>query len=223
MGIEKLIPRAKDLGVFLRLLARSATGQPITTYSSHFHGPRAWWRTAHRAGRQRTQWGAGPAGIPPLTKLHPLWSVHEYVPGVPSQRRAQLWHDNPRSDRFDSGPGTRSPANIRHCRTPAACADLVRMSARSKLTCTTSCWHGARNWRNRKSSPAQCAAMKITSQVLRHTWLYRLTGKVARVSLAWLPRWLVYNRFNAWGRQRDLPAAPSHSFRALYAREKRDK
>ncbi len=40
MGIEKLIPRAKDLGVFLRLLARSATGQPITTYSSHFHGPR---------------------------------------------------------------------------------------------------------------------------------------------------------------------------------------
>ena len=39
MGIEKLIPRANDLGVFLRLLARSATGQPITTYSSHFHGP----------------------------------------------------------------------------------------------------------------------------------------------------------------------------------------
>ena len=39
MGIEKLVPRAADLGVFLRLLARSATGQPITTYSSHFHGP----------------------------------------------------------------------------------------------------------------------------------------------------------------------------------------
>ena len=31
MGIEKLIPRAADLGVFLRLLARSATGQAITT------------------------------------------------------------------------------------------------------------------------------------------------------------------------------------------------
>ena len=40
MGIEKLVPRASDLAVFLRLLARSATGQPITTYSSHFHGPR---------------------------------------------------------------------------------------------------------------------------------------------------------------------------------------
>jgi L-lactate dehydrogenase complex protein LldF len=29
-GIEKMIPRAQDLGVFLKLLGRSATGQPLT-------------------------------------------------------------------------------------------------------------------------------------------------------------------------------------------------
>jgi L-lactate dehydrogenase complex protein LldF len=40
MGLEKLIPRAADLGVFLRLLARSATGQALTVYTSHHHGPR---------------------------------------------------------------------------------------------------------------------------------------------------------------------------------------
>jgi L-lactate dehydrogenase complex protein LldF len=40
MGMEKILPRRKDLGIFLRLLARSATGQPITTYSSHFKTPR---------------------------------------------------------------------------------------------------------------------------------------------------------------------------------------
>jgi L-lactate dehydrogenase complex protein LldF len=40
MGIEKLIPQRRHLGIFLRLLARSATGQPITTYSSHFKKPR---------------------------------------------------------------------------------------------------------------------------------------------------------------------------------------
>jgi L-lactate dehydrogenase complex protein LldF len=40
MGLEKLVPRAADLGVFLRLLARSATGQAVTVYSSHHHGPR---------------------------------------------------------------------------------------------------------------------------------------------------------------------------------------
>jgi len=40
MGIDKVIPRRADLPVFLRLLARSATGQPITAYTSIFRGPR---------------------------------------------------------------------------------------------------------------------------------------------------------------------------------------
>ncbi len=35
MGIEKLLPYSRDLSVFTRLLARSATGQPISTYTSH--------------------------------------------------------------------------------------------------------------------------------------------------------------------------------------------
>lgn len=37
MGIEKLIPNMQSLSVFTRLLARSATGQNSTTYTSHFH------------------------------------------------------------------------------------------------------------------------------------------------------------------------------------------
>ena len=36
VGIEKIIPTMKDLGVFLRILARNATGQAITTYSTIF-------------------------------------------------------------------------------------------------------------------------------------------------------------------------------------------
>lgn len=39
-GIEKLIPRAQDLAVFLKLLGRSATGQPLTVYTSFLNGPR---------------------------------------------------------------------------------------------------------------------------------------------------------------------------------------
>ncbi len=39
-GIEKVIPRAADLGVFLNLLGRSATGQPLTVYTSFLSGPR---------------------------------------------------------------------------------------------------------------------------------------------------------------------------------------
>jgi L-lactate dehydrogenase complex protein LldF len=39
MGIEKIIPTLDDLPVFLRLLARSATGQAINAYTSIFGGP----------------------------------------------------------------------------------------------------------------------------------------------------------------------------------------
>ncbi len=37
-GIEKLIPRAQDLAVFLKLLGRSATGQPLSVYTSFLAG-----------------------------------------------------------------------------------------------------------------------------------------------------------------------------------------
>jgi len=40
IGIEKMIPRVEDMGVFLRLLTRSALGKPATQYASHFTGPR---------------------------------------------------------------------------------------------------------------------------------------------------------------------------------------
>jgi L-lactate dehydrogenase complex protein LldF len=39
-GIEKVIPRAQDLAVFLKLLARSATGQLLSVYASFLSGPR---------------------------------------------------------------------------------------------------------------------------------------------------------------------------------------
>jgi L-lactate dehydrogenase complex protein LldF len=40
MGIEKVIPRLSDLAVFLKLLARSSTGQPMGSYTSLITGPR---------------------------------------------------------------------------------------------------------------------------------------------------------------------------------------
>jgi len=40
MGIEKLVPTLADLDAFLKLLARSATGQKITTYTTLIRGPR---------------------------------------------------------------------------------------------------------------------------------------------------------------------------------------
>jgi L-lactate dehydrogenase complex protein LldF len=40
VGIEKIIPRIEHLGVFIRMLSRSALGSPITQVTSHFRAPR---------------------------------------------------------------------------------------------------------------------------------------------------------------------------------------
>lgn len=40
VGIEKLVPTLDHLAVLLKLLARSATGQPLTVYTSFITGPR---------------------------------------------------------------------------------------------------------------------------------------------------------------------------------------
>lgn len=40
LGIEKIIPRLIDLPVFLKLLARSTTGQPMGSYTTLISGPR---------------------------------------------------------------------------------------------------------------------------------------------------------------------------------------
>ena len=41
VGIEKLVPRDRDLGLFLNLLVRSATAQPLTVYTEFISGPKA--------------------------------------------------------------------------------------------------------------------------------------------------------------------------------------
>ena len=41
VGIEKLVPRDRDLAVFLNLLGRSATGQQLTVYTQFIGGPKA--------------------------------------------------------------------------------------------------------------------------------------------------------------------------------------
>jgi len=41
VGIEKLLPRDRDLALFLNLLARSGTGQQLTVYTEFISGPKA--------------------------------------------------------------------------------------------------------------------------------------------------------------------------------------
>lgn len=104
-GMEKIVPDMEALGVFTRLLARSATGQPITTYTSQYRNPREGGeyhiiivdngRSALLVSRPYQDF-----------ELYPMWCLHEYVSGVSSEWRIFLHLLYSRTYRYQSGNGT---------------------------------------------------------------------------------------------------------------------
>jgi L-lactate dehydrogenase complex protein LldF len=219
LGIEKLVPRAADLGVFLRLLARSATGQPVTTYTSHFHGPlpggqlhivlvdngrsRIRRNRDFRHSLKCIRCGACMNTCPVYRRS----GGHSYGATIPGPIGSVL---GPLRD-------AKSHYSLPYaCSLCGSCTEVcpVKIPLHDQLLT----WRGeiARRhllpWKKR-------FAMKMASLVLRTTWLYNLSGKLARWFVPWLPRWMVYNRLNAWGKQRELPEFPKHSFREMYGKK----
>ena len=221
MGIEKLIPRAADLGVFLRLLARSATGQPITTYSSHFHGPREGGELhivlvddgrsdilgspEFRRSLNCIRCGACMNTCPVYRRS----GGHSYETTVPGPIGSIL------APSRDAKTHKSLPFACSLC---GSCSDVcpVKIDLHTQLLT----WRreiavrGLLPWSKRFS-------MKLGRIVLGNTWLFTTAGKVGRWLVPKLPRFLVYNRLNPWGKQRDLPPMPKQSFRELYRQRKR--
>lgn len=221
MGIEKLIPRGDDLAVFTRLLGRSATGQPITAYTSHFHGPRPGCklhiilvdngRSKIRASEDFSRslncirCGACMNTCPVYRRS----GGHSYNTTVPGPIGSIL-------------APNRDPQH--HGDLPFACTLCG--------SCTDVCpvkidiHHQLLTWRKelalKKVVPwSKRVSMIFAAAVLKRPWLYALGGKVARMSLRWMPRWMIYNGLNAWGKNRDLPPAPVKSFREQYGSRKK--
>jgi L-lactate dehydrogenase complex protein LldF len=218
MGIEKLIPKPEHLGVFLRLLARSATGQPITTYSSHFHGPLAGGelhivlvdngRTPilgsddFRRSLNCIRCGAC-MNTCPVYRRSGGFSYESTVPGpigsiLSPARDAKKYQSLPHA-----------------CSLCGSCTDVcpVKIDIHHQLL----------TWRREIAHQGHLAwtkrmAMVLASFVFRHPWLYRAGGWLARKLMPWMPRFLVYNRLNKWGKQRELPDFPQCSFRETYRR-----
>jgi L-lactate dehydrogenase complex protein LldF len=221
MGIEKLVPRAADLGVFLRLLARSATGQPITGYSSHFHGPR-------------------PGGELHIVLVDngrtSLLASDDFRRSLHCIRCGACLNTCPvyrRSGGHSYGVTVAGPIGsiINAARDPernhtlpfacslcGSCTDVcpVKIDLHNQLL-------AARAMLAAKGiiETSKRGMMRALGALFSRPWLYRLAGRVGRFALRVTPRWLVYNRFNLWGRQRDLPEAPEQSFRQWYAKHRK--
>ncbi len=222
MGMEKIIPQLDDLGVFTRLLARSATGQPITTYTSHFHGPRDAASELHIVivdnGRTelrqsetfRSALGCIRCGA--CMNTCPVFrrsGGHSYGATVPGPIGSVL---NPSTD------------SVRHKSLPYACSLCG--------SCTDVCpvkiplHHQLLAWRKEFGRRGLLAIdktlpMKAASQLFRHPRIYRTLGRVARAAMRALPRFVFVNRFNLWSRDRELPAPPQESFNQWYSRNRK--
>ena len=216
MGIEKIVPRLADLGVFLRLLARSATGQPITAYSTHYHGPRPGCELhivmvdngrsrllasdAFRNSLRCIRCGACLNTCPVYRRS----GGHSYGVSIAGPIGSII------NASRDAAKHSSLPFACSLC---GSCTDVcpVKIDLHNQLL----------GWRKEivtrgLLAPSKRRLMRLAGAVLRRPWLYAAAGRVARTVLRVAPRWAVYNRFNPWGRQRDMPAPPKQSFRDWY-------
>jgi L-lactate dehydrogenase complex protein LldF len=218
MGVEKIVPRLEHLAVLVRLLARSATGQPITSYTSHFHGPMSGGElhiVIVDNGRSRLLADPQVRGALacircgacmntcPVYRRSGGYSYGWVVPGpigsLLAAARDPASHPTlPFASTLCGSCDGVCPVKIHIHDT--LLAERRTLAARGLV------------------SPGKRLGMALLSLVLRHRALYEAAGRLLRFSLAHLPRFLLYGPWNGWGRRRELPSPPKESFREAWRR-----
>ena len=217
MGVEKVVPRLEDLGVLVRLLARSATGQPITTYTSHFHGPlpggelhvvivdngraRLLADPAFRGALACIRCGACMNTCPVFRRS----GGHSYgftIPGPIGSVLAPAWDPLAHTSLPFASSLCGSCDDVCPVRIPLH--DLLLERRRQLVAGPGSI------------SPGKRLAMLLLGLALRSRARYQASGWLLRFALRHLPRWLLYGPWNPWGRQRELPPAPPATFREAW-------
>ena len=114
--------RIEHLGVFVRMLSRSALGSPITQLTSHFRAPRDGTEMHIVLVDNGRVGAAGHGRLLVFAEMHSLRRVHEHMPGLPAQRRLELRRDVLRTHRRHHRSDLQ-PAQIQHA---ALCLDPER-------------------------------------------------------------------------------------------------
>lgn len=217
MGIEKIIPRQEHLGVFLRLLARSATGQPSTVFSSHFYKPRPGQEMhivlvdngrSRQLGREDYRKSlacircAACFNTCPVYRRSGGYSYSYFIAGPIGSILA------PNVDKAAHGDMPFASTLCGSC--SAVCP--VKIDIHTQLL----------KWRQEITAEGHAPwwktlAMRVTAQVLKRPALYALAGRLAR---RFLPLGDLL-KLDPWTRSRGLPEAPAQSFREWLAGQER--
>ncbi len=222
MGIEKLIPRLLDLGIFTRLLARSSTGQPITTYTSHYHGPQEGkeqhliivdngrsellGKPTYRKALSCIRCGACMNTCPVYRRS----GGHSYGYSIPGPIGSTLAPEKDMKN-FSSLPFA--------CSLCASCQDICPV----KVDLDRQLYKRRGEMVKKGYLPhKKRIVMWLMGKILGSPRLWRGSGWLIRKMLSTMPRALIYNPLNTWGRQRELPQAPKQSFRDWYNNREKD-
>lgn len=220
MGIEKLIPKQEHLGVFLRLLARSATGQHITTYSSHFNVPapghemhvvivdngrtKQLAREEFRNSLKCIRCGAC-FNTCPVYRRSGGHSYHNTVAGPIGSILAP---------NFDMKANADLPFASTLC---GSCTNVCPV----KINIHEQLWLWRQILMQEKYGPvSKRVAMKLMGLVLARPTLYNWSAKVVQFILNKLP-FIINNRLNPWYKNREMPKAQVETFREWYKKNKK--
>ncbi len=214
MGIEKVIPSAKELGVFTRLLARSATGQAITTYTSHFRKPKPGGRVCVVIvdnGRSGLLEGENSKTLSCIRcgacmNTCPVYrrsGGHSYGYVIPGPIGSVL------AGAKDVSTYASLPFACTLC---ASCDNVcpVKIDLHERLR------HERKEAIKVSKYTSKRVFLHMAAWVLQRPGLYSALMATMRFVLPHIPRSILYNRFNIWGREREMPMPAKKSFKDLY-------
>lgn len=218
-GLEKIVPDRRSLGIFTRLLARSATGQPITTYTSHYRKPRHGGELhIIIVDNGRTDILANDEHVKTLNCLRcgacmntcPVYrrsggySYTYFIPGpiginLGMLKQPVTYHDNVSACSLCYSCQNVCPAKV----------DLADQIYR---------------WRQKlKPLGVASKSKKIMSGgmqfLMERPTLFNIALHEAHVTNA-LPRALIYNALNDWGKAHEMPVFAKESFNEMWKKNK---
>lgn len=218
-GMEKIVPDLDALGVFTRLLARSGTGQPITTYTSHYRNPREGGEYhIIIVDNGRSDILAHPEHIRllncircgacmntcPVYRRSGGYSYTYFIPG-PIGINLGMVHDAKKY--YD---------NLSACSLCLSCSKVCPAMVEPGEQVYT--WRQSLKSIGKASSEKEMLSggMKV---VMERPGLFNTALKMAPVANH-LPRFMIYNGLNEWGVGREIPTFAGESFNSLWKKNK---
>ena len=214
-GLEKIVPDPDSIGVFTRLLARSGTGQPVTTYTTHYSRPQEGGefhiiivdngrsRILAEKGHSKTlnclRCGAC-MNTCPVYRRSGGYSYTYFIPGPIGINLSMLKNPEKYHDNVSACSLCMSCSNV--------CPAKVDLGEQIYL------------WRQSLDGLGKADRMKkfisdTMEIVMEHPAVFNTALKIAPVVNS-LPRPIVYCRMDTWGAGRELPEFARESFNRMW-------